>query len=93
MNFLARERDNLLEMVKCENIVQIIEWFDHRMVTSAIQVDMIFEYCPFDLRKVITNSKIQFRIDEVKCFLRQILNGLSYMHDRQVPIICYALIS
>lgn len=85
MSFLMRERNILMEMVTCANVVKILDCFDHR-VPNAIQMDMIFEYCPFDLGKVIKNARIEFRIDEVKCFLRQILNGLAFMHEKQVPL-------
>lgn len=84
MSFIAREPNNLMQTRDCANIVRMMEHYDHRVDNNIIRMDLVFEYCPFDLRKVIKNIKITFQLDEVKCFLRQILNGLHYMHERRV---------
>lgn len=73
-------------MASCPNVVRLVDWFEFRFNQNAIHMDLIFEYCTFDLRKVISNSKVRFQIDEVKCFLRQILNGLLFMHGKKVPL-------
>lgn len=80
---MARERDHLRELVDCSTIVRLIDAYDVDVDGKLIKMDLIFEYCEYDLAKVL-KSYASIRIDEVKCFLRQILTGLYYMHENLV---------
>lgn len=80
---MARERDNLMELGDCSTIVRLLDAYDVNIDGKIIKMDLMFEYCEYDLGKVL-KSDASFRIDEVKCFLRQVLNGLFYMHGKMV---------
>lgn len=80
---MARERDNLLELVNCSTIIRLLDAYDVNIDGKIIKMDLMFEYCEYDLGKVL-KSFTTIRIDEVKCFMRQILHGLFYMHEKMV---------
>lgn len=70
----------------CKNIVQILESFENKVALNAIRIDLVFEFCPFDLFKVIRNMRINFQIAEVKAILKGILCGLYAMHQKMVDL-------
>ena len=82
--FHKREYDNLLELQKCDNIVTLLSGREEQITADDLQVDLLFEYCPYDLKKIISNSRIHFTFSEIKGFLRQMLLGLDYMHSKSV---------
>lgn len=82
--FLDREQEHLTEMEGCINIVQLLNTYEKQIALNELQIDLIFEYCQFDLLKVIHNKRISFRLPEIKCIMQQILNGLNCMHDKMV---------
>lgn len=82
MSFLAREPNNLTQMQECDNVIRMLDRFD-QCNEKIVRMDLVFEYCPFELRKVI-RSGIKYQLDEVKCFMRQILSGVHFMHRKMV---------
>lgn len=84
MEFTKREFDNLHELEDCKYIVRLFNGREEKLSENELQVDLLFEYCPHDLRKVIADRRIAFQLKEIKCFLRQMLLGLDYMHNKSV---------
>lgn len=84
MAFIKREHDNLLEMQNCPNIIHLMKGRERQISKNDLEVDLLFEYCPYDLKKIILNKSIIFQFGEIKAFLRQMLVGLDYMHSRSV---------
>lgn len=86
LNFIKREYDNLLEMQDCANIVRLMKGREYQVSKDELRIDLLFEYCPHDLQKLIANKNIIFQLSEIKAFLRQILNGLNGMHSKMVRL-------
>lgn len=84
MQFYEREIANLFKLRNIKNIMQIIDQKKVRIAMHEIRIDLIFEYCPLDLLKIIKNRQILFRLAEVKTFMREILLGVHAMHKNQV---------
>lgn len=82
MSFLAREPNNLTQMQECDHVIRMLDRFD-QCHEKIVRMDLVFEYCPFELRKVI-RSGIKYHLNEVKCFMRQILSGVNFMHRKMV---------
>lgn len=45
---------------------------------------MVFEFCEHDLAGLLLNKKVVFTLGEIKDILKQILNGLQYIHVNKV---------
>lgn len=45
---------------------------------------MVFEFCEHDLAGLLLNKKVVFTLNEIKDVLKQILNGLQYIHVNKV---------
>lgn len=84
MQFYEREKANLLKLRNIKNIMQILDEKKVRVAMHEIRIDLIFEYCPLDLLKIIKNLQIRFQLAEVKTFMREILLGVHAMHKNQV---------
>lgn len=86
MAFHKREYENLHELQKCENIVKLLNGRENQISKDELRVDLLFEYCPHDLKKIISNPRITFQFNEIKAFLRQMLLGLDFMHSKLVSL-------
>ncbi|XP_031636299.1 cyclin-dependent kinase 9-like [Contarinia nasturtii] len=84
MAFVKREYDHLREMQECNNIVKLLKGREDQISEKEIQLDLLFEYCPYDLQKIILNTRIHFQFSEIKAFLRQMFLGLEYMHSKML---------
>lgn len=82
--FIKREYDHLSELQDCINVVQLLKGRDRNVTPNDLAVDLLFEYCPHDLRKIISNKNVQFQLAEIKSFMRQMLIGLDHMHSKSV---------
>ena len=43
---------------------------------------LLFDYLSYDLTGM-TDKKIKFNIPQIKCIMKQLLNGLVYLHDQK----------
>lgn len=84
LEFTKREYDNLMEVHACQYIVRLLKGREKEIGRNDLRVDLLFEYCPYDLRKIISKPSISFKLEEIKTFLRQILTGLAFMHKKLV---------
>lgn len=82
--FIKREYDHLSELQDSINVVRLLKGRERELSQNDLQVDLLFEYCPYDLRKIISNTGINFHLGEIKTLLRQMLNGLDHMHTKSV---------
>lgn len=73
-----------MEMNECKYIVRLLKGREKQIARNDLQVDLLFEYCPYDLKKIVQKPNIPFKLEEIKTFLRQILIGLDYMHKKLV---------
>lgn len=84
MDFIKREYSNLMELQHCENVVRLHTGQERLVDKHNLQIDLLFEYCPYDLKKLILNRRINFQLNEIKSFMRQILLGLREIHSKLV---------
>lgn len=89
MQVIEREEANLRKMRDCKNIVQLLKSYRERVALNELRIDLLFEFCPIDLQKIIWNKKIIFRLAEVKTFLHEILCGIRAMHEQKVERTTY----
>jgi cyclin-dependent kinase 7 len=47
-------------------------------------LNLVLEFCPSNIEKVIRNKAIKLDIEHVKCYMRMLLDGLCCMHDHFV---------
>lgn len=86
MKFVKREYDNLMELQDCTNVVHLYQGCERQVSRNDLNVDLLFEYCPYSLKQVILDRQINFRLSEIKSFLRQILLGLQEIHSKSVSL-------
>jgi cyclin-dependent kinase 9 len=48
---------------------------------------LIFEFCEHDLSGLVLNHEIKFKLSEIKNLLKQLLNGVYYIHANKVILI------
>ncbi|CAF1499104.1 unnamed protein product [Adineta steineri] len=81
----ALDEIRVLQFITHENIVQLI-----RMCESSspdlpdYQVYLVLEYCNHDLAGLIKNRQLRPTLDNRKCIMKQILNGLSALHGKKI---------
>lgn len=81
---ILREVDNLKLAKDSENVMQLLEVYKGHHSPSAFQIDLVFEYCPYDLQKVIQNKSITFNLPDIKCIMSQLFSGLEHIHKKNV---------
>jgi len=47
------------------------------------KVNLVFEYVPYDLYGII-NKKPKYSVKQIGCLIKQVLEGLAYLHDQNV---------
>lgn len=72
-----------MEMQDCENVVHLYAGRE-QIILNELEIDFLFEYCPYVLKTIILNRRISFRLNEIKSFLRQMLLGLRAIHSKGV---------
>ena len=72
---------NLLLGVEHNNIVQIREILSGN---SVEKVYVVMEYMEHELKQLLDNQKHNFGWAEVKCLLKQLLQGLEYLHSMNI---------
>lgn len=65
--------------MKHDNIVRLIE-----IVVSKGSVYMVFEYMDHDLTGLLQNSEVQFDTSQIKCYMKQVLEGLHFLHSKSI---------
>lgn len=80
-------------------------WFKQLWVNTRIQICfadtktfqivyyLVFEYCEHDLAGLLSNKHIRLHLSDIKEMLKQLLNGLYYIHKNSVNISLFAYIN
>ncbi|KAK0640386.1 Cyclin-dependent kinase 10 [Lasiodiplodia hormozganensis] len=77
---------SILRSLRHQNVINVLEV----AVDDAVLEDvyMVMEYCEKavlkDLASLIDVHKVQFSLAEVKCLARQLLEGLEYLHRKDI---------
>ncbi|KAH0561366.1 hypothetical protein KQX54_016357 [Cotesia glomerata] len=45
---------------------------------------LVLEFCDYDLAKLISNTKLTFRLSDIKTIMQQLLHGLFYIHSNNI---------
>ena len=94
---MIRNEVDLLSRIRHKNIIELIDKFDSEDVIAVrdrnqsisasnqtLSQYLVFEFCDFDLRQILYEFRIEFTFGEIKNILQQILEGIDYIHDKQV---------
>tara|TARA_B110000977_G_scaffold119801_2_gene154359 strand:+ start:18692 stop:20716 length:2025 start_codon:yes stop_codon:yes gene_type:complete len=74
----ALREANILLSMSHPNVVDVSEMV---VGNSLDSVFMVMEFCEHDLKGLIELQRKPFSVSEVKCFMRQLIEGVGYMHD------------
>lgn len=78
VHWTALREIKMLRELKHENIIGLIEVF-----SSGSNVNLVFEYCEFDLEKVIYDKQ-PFKQGDVQAYLEMTLKGIQACHEAWV---------
>jgi cell division cycle 2-like protein len=67
--------------MKHENIVNVKEVV---YGSSLDKIYVVMEYLDHELKSILEDRKIQFTYPQIKCLVRQLLEGLEYMHSKWI---------
>lgn len=70
--------------MQCKNVVQLLDVRKLRTSLQQLQLSLVFEYCPFELQRLIANKRIKFTLPDIKALLFQLFEGLTFIHQRKV---------
>jgi cyclin-dependent kinase 7 len=77
VSWTALREIKFLREINHENIVNLLDVFTN----PSGQVHLVFEYCSFDLDKVIRNKSRPLRENEIATYMWMLLNGLDKLHS------------
>ncbi|XP_033121962.1 cyclin-dependent kinase 9-like [Anneissia japonica] len=77
----------ILQLLRHENVVHLIEIC--RTKATAFNrfkgsIFLVFEFCEHDLAGLLSNANVKFSLAEVKEVVKQLLNGLYYIHSNKI---------
>ncbi|KAL1923530.1 uncharacterized protein VTP21DRAFT_8510 [Calcarisporiella thermophila] len=72
---------SLLQKLKHPNVVSVL---DIAVGKELDQVFMVMEYCEQDLSTLMDTVEKPFQPSEIKCLVRQLLEGLKFIHENYV---------
>lgn len=55
----------------------------HKENKNRGSVYLVFEFVEHDLHGIL-DSKVRFDLSHIKCLMRQLLEGINYLHDRSI---------
>ena len=70
----------LMKQLNHQNILSLNEI----VVSPNNETYLVFEYMDFDFLRLITEHKIKFKPEHVKCIMNQILQGMKYLHEKSI---------
>lgn len=77
----------ILQLLKHENVVNLIEI----VRTKANKNNkfksiffLVFDFCEHDLAGLLSNVNVKFSLGEIKKVMKQLLNGLYYIHSNKI---------
>ncbi|XP_027773155.1 probable serine/threonine-protein kinase At1g09600 [Solanum pennellii] len=78
-----RKEINILRRLDHENVIKL----EGLIITSCIMsgcLYLIFEYMEHDLKGLLSIPGVFFSESQIKCYLKQLLNGISHVHSRGI---------
>ncbi|XP_052750760.1 cyclin-dependent kinase 9-like [Galleria mellonella] len=77
----------LLQQLKHENVVNLIEICQTKATLRnkyRSSLYLVFEFCEHDLAGLLSNVNVQFSLGEIKKVMKQLINGLFYIHVNNI---------
>lgn len=73
-----------IAILKELNHVNIVKLVDVIYEPSQKRLDLAFEYCEFDLKKFMKSLSQPLNHEQIKVFMKQLLEGLVHCHNRRI---------
>ena len=77
----------ILQLLNHENIVNLIEICRCRSAQlhkHSASFYLVFDFCEHDLAGLLSNRKVEFTLGEIKSVMKQMFNGLYYIHANKI---------
>ncbi|KAG0279480.1 kinase subunit of RNA polymerase II carboxy-terminal domain kinase I, partial [Linnemannia exigua] len=75
----AMREIKLLQSLNHPHVISLKE-----LMVSKGAVYMVFEYMDYDLTGILAHPNLKFRPEHVKCLMKQLLEGLGFLHHKGV---------
>lgn len=79
---VAREV-KMLRSLGHENIINLLDYTSNRGSINT-ELELVFDYCEYDLLRLVKNNKVIFKLADVKNLLYQLFTGLDFIHENNV---------
>lgn len=84
---MSREFEVLDKLRECKNVIRLLDIYYSKNEEGKTAQNLIFEFCRTNLEEVIQQHKSTEKyipVADVRRFMRQILEGMMYVHARSV---------
>ena len=85
--FIITREVKILQLLNHENIVNLIEICRCRSAQlnkHSASFYLVFDFCEHDLAGLLSNRKVEFTLGEIKSVMKQMFNGLYYIHANKI---------
>ncbi|KAL0633760.1 hypothetical protein Q9L58_007367 [Maublancomyces gigas] len=72
---------SILKSLRHNNVVNVL---DVAVGTELDDVYMVMEYAEQDLANLLDHAKVKYSESEIKCLMKQLLEGLEYLHKHDI---------
>ncbi|KAH7053094.1 kinase-like domain-containing protein [Macrophomina phaseolina] len=73
---------SILRSLRHQNVLNVLEVAVDDNVLDDVY--MVMEYCEQDLASLLDEHRVQFSLSQVKCLTHQLLEGLEYLHRKDI---------
>lgn len=79
VHFTILREVNYMQEFQSPYIVSLLEVF-----TTGDAINMVLEHCPYDLKDIIYDKSLFINVNDLKCFLKMILEGIHECHRKHI---------
>ena len=79
VHFTILREVNYMQEFQCPYILSLLEVF-----TTGDAINMVLERCSFDLKDIIYDKSLFIRVNDLKCFMKMILEGIHACHLKHI---------
>ncbi|KAL8589644.1 P-TEFb-associated cyclin-dependent protein kinase Cdk9 [Nucella lapillus] len=77
----------ILQLLNHENVVELLEICSSKATAQNRYKSLfylVFEFCEHDLAGLLSNMQVVFNLSEIKEVMKQLMNGLFYIHRNKI---------